>query len=500
MSLGMIDFDRARALILIRVHVANTSKAAPPPRRPCSQQRSPPERVLLGFGGHMRKATAAPEQRLNQLGAHLVSAPSPSPGHDRPDTIDRTPQQWDELQRLHVLRGALTPEEVDRLATPIVSAFESHWYDGAKHDDPEAAFPNPGVYSMGPRILSTYPEIAYQSLAHPSIVDAIEGFLGEPAVLAQYWSIMRPPGAGVSADGAFQPGTLAHYDYKPWRCVGSFVGRWVFAIIPFVDYTDEVGPLVAAPGTYRRTTLLPSDGRLHQVDAVQEPTRDLTAPLLHDPQLRRGDVLLMDGLTWHEARPNNGSTNRVGLYMKFHARSSPPACGPTIFPTAVHAALPPSVRHLVQHHDVSGTGTGFARLDDETGTSVDAVLEARLLIEDVAGRFLLLPTTAVRTGAGAEAGSSGVLPEHRWELPHCRDCSDDNATDILDACNVVGSVCRYAKATLGLTIPWLSWLEDEMLPSAAGGRVRIFAHRLGELASSTGACGYNRPCAHQIGR
>ena len=61
-------------------------------------------------------------------------------------------------------------------------------------------------------------------------------------------------------------------DYKPWRTVGSFV-KWMFCIIPFVDYTPEAGPCAAVPGSYHKTTILPSDGRVHQVDAGQVPVR-----------------------------------------------------------------------------------------------------------------------------------------------------------------------------------------------------------------------------------
>ena len=47
----------------------------------------------------------------------------------------------------------------------------------------------------------------------------------------------------------------------------------MFCIIPFVDYTPEAGPCAAVPGSYHKTTILPSDGRVHQVDAGQVPVR-----------------------------------------------------------------------------------------------------------------------------------------------------------------------------------------------------------------------------------
>ena len=43
--------------------------------------------------------------------------------------------------------------------------------------------------------------------------------------------------------------------------------------------------------------------------------------------IRKGDVLLMHGFAWHEAWPNTGPTDRFGVYLKYHARSSPPATG-----------------------------------------------------------------------------------------------------------------------------------------------------------------------------
>ena len=90
----------------------------------------------------------------------------------------------------YVLRGVLTEAEVDQLAMPIRAAFTRGDYD-TFHRGP--AYPAAGVHSMGPRVLEDHPEIADVSLAHPKIIEAIEELFGEPATLAQYWSIMRPP-------------------------------------------------------------------------------------------------------------------------------------------------------------------------------------------------------------------------------------------------------------------------------------------------------------------
>ena len=88
----------------------------------------------------------------------------------------------------YVLRGVLSEAEVDRLAAPIRAAFAAGEYDGYR---PEKAYPAPGVYSMGPRILDPHPEIADLSLAHPAIVDAVEGLFGEKATLASQRALRR---------------------------------------------------------------------------------------------------------------------------------------------------------------------------------------------------------------------------------------------------------------------------------------------------------------------
>ena len=72
------------------------------------------------------------------------------------------------------------------------------------------------LLAQGPRILDVHPDCAAVSCGHPKIVAAIEALFGEPAVLAQYWSIMRPEGAGVPTTGeAFAPGKGAHCELPP---------------------------------------------------------------------------------------------------------------------------------------------------------------------------------------------------------------------------------------------------------------------------------------------
>lgn len=110
-----------------------------------------------------------------------------------------------------VLRGCLSPTELANLAGPQRAAFENLEYDGRDQlASKDLLYPAPGVYSMGPKILESAPETGMVSCGHPKIVAAVEALFGEPAVLAQYWSIMRPPGAGVPNNSQWVPGRSAH--------------------------------------------------------------------------------------------------------------------------------------------------------------------------------------------------------------------------------------------------------------------------------------------------
>lgn len=208
-------------------------------------------------------------------------------------------------------------------------------------------------------------------------------------------------------------------DYKPWRPVGSFLD-WCFAVIPLVDYTPETGPLLAAPGSHKLTTVLPSDGRVHAVAAARVPS---TPVPLTDPRLKRGDVFIFHMFCWHEAHgTNTSSVDRTGLYIKFHAKHAPPAAGPMVFPSAGHDALAaaglPEPRNPIAHHRNDGRYWGRSSADG-VHLTIDSV---QLLLEDRHGRFLIVfdPTN------------------NRWGLPETEAREDPGAGNDWDSGNHIG--------------------------------------------------------------
>ena len=216
------------------------------------------------------------------------------------------------------------------------------------------------------------------------------------------------------------------------------------------------------------TTVLPAENhRVHPVDAAQMPPEEVARPDLLNPQLRRGDMLLMQGFTWHFADANQPpSTGRSGMYMKFRAASSPAATGPLLFSSAVAAGL--AHPRIMPYTRADGTQT------------VDT---ARLVLEHSSGDGSVW---AVR-----EPSDGGW----RWRLPSFAiepfEAMRSETTSAWDASNVIGEVQEMAREELGLELPWLSWIADEKAQSgsAAEQLCRVYGHVLGEGAPLPSAAG-----------
>ena len=118
----------------------------------------------------------------------------------------------------------------------------------------------------------------------------------------------------------------------------------MFAVCPLSDYTSEAGPLLLAPGSHTKGRVLPSDGRVHGVEVAAVPI--LEEIKLVDPAIKPGDVVFMHHYCWHAYCPNTSDGDRLGLYMKFHPKSSPPSNGPLLHPAALRGLL--QHKHLVR--------------------------------------------------------------------------------------------------------------------------------------------------------
>ena len=172
---------------------------------------------------------------------------------------------------------------------------------------------------------------------HPAIIDAVECLLGEQAHLAAYVAYVRTPG---------NKGGQKHNDYKRWRPVGSSM-NWLFAIVPLTDFNSEYGPLLVSPESHKLHRVI--DTSTHIWD-VTPPDASQLNPFI-DPELKAGDLLLLNMYTWHWATPGDTSTkNRCGMFNKYCAANAPPSAGHYQYDQAAYSSLSDAGKHLLALH------------------------------------------------------------------------------------------------------------------------------------------------------
>ena len=145
-----------------------------------------------------------------------------------------------------------------------------------------------------------------------------------------------------------------------------------------------------------------------------------------DPELRRGDLLLMNMHTWHRAEGNRSSEHRVGVFNKYAAASAPPATGWYLYNDQVHAALPAADRDLLAIHDDR----------DITHT-----------------RLVLMDGEATRRAFLRHDGDG------QWRLPG-GPAWDERAIPDWDLGNLIAPAAHHLRAQVGLEVPWMSWVGD----------------------------------------
>lgn len=229
-----------------------------------------------------------------------------------------------------IFRGAIPESDIQRLERGFA---RNPPLDGTLDPD-SPAYPAPGRYTLANQALKD-PDLAF-IVEHPKVVGPARELLDDDVRLSAYVIYDRTPGGG---------GIPAHHDYKRWRPVGSSM-NWLFTIIPFCDFDDECGQLFVAPGSHRLDRVRGGTGPCLEVDVAVKPDDDAFI----DPELKRGDLLLMNMHLWHKAAPNRSDRSRVGVFNKYAAASAPPATGYFLYDEDVFNALGPEGRHLIAVH------------------------------------------------------------------------------------------------------------------------------------------------------
>ena len=226
-----------------------------------------------------------------------------------------------------VVRGALDDAEIERFET----AFRRH---PPLHGPLPGKYPAPGRYTLAESCMAD-PDLGFVA-GHPTILDAARSLLDDDPILTAFVVYDRTPGG---------PRIPKHNDYKRWRPVGSAM-NWLFTVVPTADFDAKRGQLFVSPGSHRLERIHDRGGRALEVDPAVIPDDDSFV----DPQLNRGDLLLMNMHCWHRAAPNLSNDHRIGFFNKYAAAHCPPATGYYQFSDAAYQGLPAAGQAAVAFH------------------------------------------------------------------------------------------------------------------------------------------------------
>jgi ectoine hydroxylase-related dioxygenase (phytanoyl-CoA dioxygenase family) len=318
-----------------------------------------------------------------------------------------------------VLRQAIDEPSLRRFAAAALT------HPPVDQDVPGQTWPGPGRFTLARNAMAD-PDLAFL-MARPEVVEPMRSVLEDDPKVIMFAYYDRTPGG---------PGLPPHNDYKRWRPIGSSM-RWAFAIVPLTDFDEEAGRLEFAPGSHRVAHSADPWAPVHNADRPVRPADDDFV----DPQLRRGDLAIVNMHTWHRAEPNRSDRHRIGMFTKWCAASHPPATGYFPYTDEVRRALGPEGEHIL-------------------GVSSDRpILTTRAVIErvrDKQSQFLFLEDDGRLSLPGGPAEGERSIPD--W---------DDG--------NFICSLVNALDARLQCRPPWMSWIGDY---DEGEHRCRVYGYRL----------------------
>ena len=318
-------------------------------------------------------------------------------------------------------------------------------FDEAEMRTFERAYPKQAWHTSGP-LGKTYPEPARYTLArscmadpdlaaiaeHPRVLEPVAQLLRDDPILTAFVVYDRTPGG---------PPIPKHNDYKRWRPVGSSM-HWLFAIVPFTDYGAEAGQLFVAPGSHHPQRVEDRGGRALHVEPPPTPADDAFI----DPQLKRGDLLLMNMHCWHRAAGNRSKRPRAGFFNKYAAKTCPPATGYYLFNDAAFAALSERGRRLIAVHGDKPIARARMLLQRQGANGAEF-----LLTRDDDGR-LGLP--------GGPTFDEQAIPD--WDLG-----------------NYIAAAHAAMRRQVRMETPWATWVGDyDEMVAGRPALARLYAYEM----------------------
>lgn len=229
-----------------------------------------------------------------------------------------------------VLRGAISEADLTRFDAGVA---RNPPIDQTLNVD--GLWPAPGRYTLAHSALKD-PDLATIAEHAAPVSAAKDALRSDDVNLTAFVVYDRTPGG---------PSIGSHNDYKRWRPVGSSM-NWLFTIMPFCDFDAAAGPLYVSPGSHRTDRVAPGAERPLECAPPARPDESTFI----DPELRRGDLLLMNMHLWHKADGNNSDHHRIGAFNKYAASDAPPATGYYLFDDDAYLALSPENRALLAVH------------------------------------------------------------------------------------------------------------------------------------------------------
>ena len=302
-----------------------------------------------------------------------------------------------------IVRNVLSAKEADELRRVVQQQVIRDAYPST------LKYPQPAKYTVSGNRLADPGLTAIAE--HPTVIGTVESVLGQPAYLTAYVAYLRTPG---------DKGAGAHCDYKRWRPVGSSM-NWVFAIIPLTDFDAASGPFLVSPKSHKLMQIINPDARILD---LTRPDAEQLSPFI-DPELKAGDLLVVNEHVWHKAPAGTTTEDRCGIFNKYCAVNAPPAAGYYPYnPTALDALSDDGKRLIPVCFD-------------------KPIATTRLLIEDTSSQ------------------ESKFLLHHdgEWKLPGGEGWEEEKLVG-WDVGARIGSLQELAKTQLDLEASWMSYIED----------------------------------------
>ncbi|MPY95162.1 MAG: hypothetical protein GEV08_19540 [Acidimicrobiia bacterium] len=319
-----------------------------------------------------------------------------------------------------VLRQVMDEASLQRFAAAALR------HPPVDQDVPGQTWPGPGRWTLARNAMAD-PDLAF-IMASPEVTEPMRAVLeDDPKVIMFAYYDRTPGGAGIPA----------HNDYKRWRPIGSSM-RWAFAIVPLCDFDDTAGKLELAPGSHKVAHTPDPYAPVLNADRPTRPADDAFV----DPELRRGDLVIVDMHTWHRAGANSSDHHRIGLFTKWCAASHPPATGYFPYTGDVARALGPEGSRIL--------GVSSDRPIRTTRAVIERVRHDR-------HEVLFLEGDGALTLPGGPAEEERSIPD--W---------DDG--------NYIASLVSALDERYKVRPPWMSWVGD--YDEGDHQRCRVYGYRV----------------------